>query len=460
MQHSTVIWLILLLCPFLAVPGMAAQNPEDSSSERVLELEEAIQIGLEKNPRVQAAEMAIKRSQSEVKSVRGQFLPRATASYSRTYLDSIRASGPTDQDYLDQTQDTWTVSVVQTLFAGKTILNSYQRTQIEKEASQVEKESQERKLIRDIQEEFLKLLKVREDKRSLKKRIERLQVGKEAAQAFYQKELAPVVEVLQAEVELDQTRQELTQVENEEAIHQDRLNRLLGFEDQRDIKYQGSLEDIPLKREFDLQNCLRTALEQRPELELVTKNIRIAGKEKDIALGKLLPRVELEASYTDRARDYDEKGSSTNPMSGEEETYDRDQDNQYWTTGINVQWNFFSGGQQYYQSQSMDYEMQRLKKIYQDTASEISTEARSAFRSLQEARQRVESTRRTQETAKENYRMQEQRFKRRITPIQELLNAQDRLTRAEANHNQALLDFQLALAELYFAMGERNLDLR
>jgi outer membrane protein TolC len=43
-----------------------------------------------------------------------------------------------------------------------------------------------------------------------------------------------------------------------------------------------------------------------------------------------------------------------------------------------------------------------------------------------------------------------------LSTIQNLLDAQDRLTRAEANHNQARLDYQRALADLYFAMGARN----
>ncbi|MFW6217325.1 MAG: TolC family protein [Desulfohalobiaceae bacterium] len=452
---------ILLAGLFFVVPSqLLAEKAEQVQKKSIpLNLEQTVETGLERSPRIQGAEFGIKGSQAEVRSARGKFLPRATASYRRNYLESIRAIGPSDEDYMNQTQDTWTLSVVQTLFAGKTNLNSYQIAKIEEESSRVEKEAAERELIQEIQEQFLQLLKMREDRRSLEDTIERLKVSRDAAQAFYERQMAPFVEVLQAEVDLEDARQELSQVKNEETIHKTKLNRLLDYEAQRGIEYQGNLEDIDLEQEFQLENCLQKAKKQRTELEFVENNIKIAAKEKDIALGRLLPRVELEASYVDRTRDYDEKGSSMNPRTGEEETYDRDQQNQYWSAGINVEWQFFSGGQQYYRSQSMEHEVYRLRKQYKDTVSQIATEVRSAYLRLQEARERVEASRKTLETAQENYEMQQERFKRRVSTLQDLLNAQDRLTRSDANHNQALLDYQLALAELYFAMGERNYSL-
>jgi outer membrane protein len=52
--------------------------------------------------------------------------------------------------------------------------------------------------------------------------------------------------------------------------------------------------------------------------------------------------------------------------------------------------------------------------------------------------------------------MQSERLIRQVGTIQALLNAQDRLTRADANQNQAMLDYQLALKDLYYSMGVKN----
>jgi outer membrane protein TolC len=44
----------------------------------------------------------------------------------------------------------------------------------------------------------------------------------------------------------------------------------------------------------------------------------------------------------------------------------------------------------------------------------------------------------------------------RVGTIQALIDAQDALTRADANLNKAMRDYQLALADLYYAMGTRS----
>ncbi len=452
---AAFICFVILILPHTAT---AQEKKETKSGTLNLDLEEAVRLGLEQNPRIQGMEQGIESSKSQVKSARGGFLPKLSAGYSRTYLDSISAEGPTEDDYLDQTQDTWRASLVQTLFAGKTILNTYQKAQIEKEASRLEKEKAEMDLIRKIQEEFLKYLKVREDRRSLEDTIRRLQVGREAAKAFVSKELAPFVDVLQAEVELEDARQELSKVTNEERIHKMRLNAYLGLQDQRQVTYRGDLAAIDLNQQLDLRRCLEQAREQRTELQFILNNIQIASKEKEIAHGRKWPTVNLELSAVDRTRDYDTKGSTTD-MTGQTHTYDRDQENQYWTAGINVEWNFFSGGEQHYRAESMDYEIQKLQRIYEDDLANILTEVRAAHMRIQEARDRVDASRSSVKTARENYNMQEERFKQRVASIQELLDAQENLTRAEANYNQALLDFQLSLSELYYAMGEKKFDL-
>lgn len=432
-------------------PVFAGENAIQHNETLRLNLEQTVELGLERNARLQARDFAIEKSHSEVKSARGGFLPKFSAGYSRTYLDSLETSGPADADYLDQVQDTWRMRLVQTIFAGKTILNSYQRAQIAEEISRLERQGEERELIRRIQENFLLLLKAREDQSSLEQTVGRLEVSREAAEAFASKQMLAYVEVLQAQVDLEEARQQMGQAENLETIYKTRLDALLDFEIDRNIYYTGELADIDLQKVFDLDYCLRTALEERIDLKFIESRIRIAEKDKAIARGRKMPRVTLEASAVDQTRDFSQQGTD---MFGQ--VYDRDQENRYWTVGVNVEWNFFSGGEHYYRQQSMDFEAKRLQRLYEDAAATIRTDVRSAYLRLQEARQRIDATRVNLETAQEGYQMEEERFKRRVGTIQDLLNAQDRLTRAEASKNQALLDYQRALADLYFAMGIIN----
>lgn len=440
---------VLILAP---VALRAAHATEAESREPLqLNLEEAVELGLERNRGIQAMEFAVQRSRSEVKSVRGRLLPRLSAGYSQTMVENIDATGPTDEDYVNQAQESWRMSLQQPLYAGKTLINSYRKAQLQEQATRLEKETEERKLIRQIQEEFLQLLKAREDRRSLEQTVERLRVAHEAMEAFVAQRMAPYVDVLQARVELEDAMQQLSQVRNAEVIYKISLDRLLGFDEGASVAYVGTLADIDLQRKFDLAQCRQTAADQRVELKRIQSNIQMAEKEKQIAAGQKLPKVTLQMNAIDYTRDYDEPG--LNILS---QPYDRDQQNQYWTAGVSVEWNFFSGGEHYYRGQSMENEIRRLEQLYDDTAATIETEVQSAHLRLQEARLRVDATRMSVQTAEEGYRMEKKRLEMRVGTIQALINAQDALTRAEANLNKAMRDYQLALADLYYAMGTRS----
>lgn len=446
--------VLVIMSSFGIWPAFAenGKNPDEKGGQKemlYLDLQDAVELGLDRNHRIQAADHVIEKSSFEVKSVRGRFLPSLSAGYNWTYLDNQKARGRDDPDYLDQNQETWRVSLQQTLFAGKTIVNSYQRAKMQVEASQLEKRGEERELIRKIQEQFLMLLKAKEDQRSLEHTVERLEVGKNAAESFASRQMLPYVEVLQAKVELQEAKQKLSKAKNEVTIHETRLNAMLNLDDSYEVFYAGELADINLRQQFEISRCIQDALENRTDLKYIEKRIGMVDKEKSIALGRKMPRVSLEMSAIDRTRDYDN-----------EDMFQQDQRNQYWTAGVNVEWQIFSGGEQYYRYKGIDREIKRFESLRDDTASAIRTEVRSAYLRLEEARQRVSATRSNLETAREGYAMEEERLDRRIGTIQALLNAQDRLTRSDANLNQALLDYQRALADLYFAMGVKNYALQ
>ena len=454
-DHWFRAWLVMMIFIGAVAAGSglaeAGDDPVGTWETLQLDLGEAVALGLARNHRIHAADYEIERIRSDVRSVRGRFLPSLSAGYNWNHVDNHKARGQEDPDYLDQTQETFRVSLQQTVYAGGTVLNTYRKAKIQEEASILEKEGEERQLIRKIQEQFLLLLKAREDMRSLEQTVERLKVSMAAAESFAARQLLPYVEVLQARVELEEARQKLGQARNQVNIYEAQLNALLDLEGRFDVFYAGDLADIDLSRSFDMEKTVENALKNRTDLKYLEKRIEMSEKEKSIALGRKLPRVTLDVSGIDRTREYDQPGTN---MFGQ--TFDRDQRNQYWTAGVSVDWQFFSGGENYYRRQGMDNEVNRFRRLYADRESIIRTEVRSAYLRLVEAKDRVAATRSNLETAREGFRMEQERLERRVGTLQALLNAQDRLTRADTGKNQAMLDYQLALADLYYAMGVRN----
>jgi outer membrane protein TolC len=84
---------------------------------------------------------------------------------------------------------------------------------------------------------------------------------------------------------------------------------------------------------------------------------------------------------------------------------------------------------------------------------------RTSFLSLTEARSRIETNRTALKAAQENFERSLKRLQSGMGTSTEVLDAQARLTRAEANLTQSRADYQLSLADLMYAIGQRNVDL-
>jgi outer membrane protein TolC len=459
-QDNALPFLLSILCLLSSVLGplnqAGAQNVSDpgNQSSKSYTLSESVQRCLQVNPQIEEAKYEVKKAQDDIGSARSSFLPTLGANYQYNDLHSIDSSGPTETDYLDQDSAYWNLQLTQQLFAGLTVLNSYQKSKLQEDMRAYQKDKVEMELIREVQSSFLQLLQARADVQSLQDTIERLQAGLKSVQAYYEQDMAPYVQVLEAEVELANARQDLSKAQNQVETHRVRLNILLGHDPVQDIDYQGELQDMSYIFSPSLSACLDCAFEQRPDIRIIDKSIGMAEKEEDIALGQFSPRVNLQGNYYSRDTDYDAKGQN---IAGQ--SFDRDQENEYWTVGITVEWPLFEGGRRYYGYQKASHEISRLQQRLKYTKDQIRSEVRTSFLSLTEARSRIETNRTALKAAQENFERSLKRLQSGMGTSTEVLDAQARLTRAEANLTQSRADYQLSLADLMYAIGQRNVDL-
>lgn len=417
-------------------------------------LEEAIQRGLEANPQVLEQEQEVRKAEAQIGSKRGGFLPSLGLNLDHSDINSLSSQGPSDSDYIDQTSDLINLRLTQTLFAGLTVFNDYQKSILNKELTQAQKDQAEEELILEIQKRFLTLLKAQAEVKSLKETVNRLEVNVDSAQAFFDQDMAPYVRVLEAEVDLADARQKLSQAQNKVRVERVQLNILLDYPVSRKIEFSGNLEEVSVTAFSELEACLACALDNRPEMQIIHTSLEMADKQKAILWGRWAPSVQLEGNYYYRDRDFDSAGQDVfgNPT-------DRDQVNEYWDVGVSLQWQLFQGGKRYYDLKNIEHEMSRLTQRRKIIENAIESEVRTSYLSLQESGQRILFTRTSQKEARENYNRARKRFTTQIGTVSEVLDAQARLSRAESNTIQALADYQLALASLYKSMGVRNLSL-
>jgi outer membrane protein TolC len=418
-------------------------------------LAESVEQALRANPQVEAADYALEGAGSEVGIARGQMLPSLTLTAGRSVLNSISASGQVDVDQLEQRNDNLGLQFSQTLFAGMTLLKGHQKAQLNEERVEAEKKSVEARLILEVQTKFFNLLKARGEVSALKDALQRLQAGVEAAQAFSRVRLAPYVDVLQAEADLADTRQRLSRARVDEANLRVQLNALLGLPARSPTHYQGDLLDLRMDLPWTLDQCLDRAETQRADLEVARKTLATAQKQAEMVLGRHWPKIDLKAGYIHQDRDFDQPGRDI--MGG---AVDRDYRTDYWTAGINLEWRLFEGGRTHYEHRRARAEIGRLRANLRGTRDQVVSEIETSYQSMTEARERIDSAEVGLDLARENHERAQKRFDSRVGTIIELLDAQERLTRAEISLTQARADYQTALANLLYAMGERNPELR
>jgi outer membrane protein len=412
----------------------------------VFDLESAVQRGLEANPRVEAYEYGVEAAENRVKSTRGQFLPSVSATSGVRRLGN-RSAEEFDQDYLDQDTMSYGLRVSQPLFAGFRILNSWRKAGLEAEVSEARLRMQQLDLTHRIQVYFLELLRIREDLRAARGAVERLETQLKAAEAWFKVEMRPRLEVLQTKAELEAARNRVVTVANAEQVLMTHLHVLLDLPRDRKVNYDDDLlVRVPVELP-DAEFFFETARRQRPDLEMARKSVEIAEKDHSLTKGSFVPRVNLDAGYNYSDIDY--------RMAGRD-----DVERKYWTVGINAEWEFFSGGRDYYETKRAGQVLAAQQAQERETEQTIAAEVREALLGHADALVLIEGAREALEAAREAYDAAQSRYRAGVGTITDILNTQDQLTRAETDLNRAKAARFSAMADLYRAAGILNPDLQ
>ena len=446
LKYSTLYTSLVLTLILISVLGFAGP-----AAAKTMILKQCLEAGMENNPALKASRFSLDAAGHGIKEARADFLPSISSGYSINNLASVSSKGPTETEYLDQDIRTFNINMTQVLYAGSRIFNSYERAKILEQIAMAEMDLERLELAYNIEITFFTLMKAKEDVITATESVNRLTESVKAAQAFFRKELVPYVDVLQAKVDLADAKDLLGLAANNVNRERVALFSLMDQSLDENIEFIDGQYNT-LKKRPSFGKSLEFALENRPDIAALNYQLAVAGKDAKIAMGKYLPMVQLDIGYYDQDRAYDKLGTT---ITG---SYDRDQRNRYWSTGIYATWDIFDGGRAWYGKEKYNSEAEKIKSLIQETKNLISTNIRRALYSMSEAEQRIASSVDALIAANEYYEREEKRLRAGISTIPSLLDAQDRLIRAQGNKTQAILDYQLATSELKFMTGEEKLQ--
>lgn len=125
-----------------------------------------------------------------------------------------------------------------------------------------------------------------------------------------------------------------------------------------------------------------------------------------------------------------------------------------YTAGAVLQWQPYDWGEREHQLAAQRSQLAQAQEQAKYTREQVTLNVNQAFRSLQEAQAGVEVARTNRDSAREQLRVAVERYKVKDIMLQDLLQAQSAMATAEAQVQQALMQWASARASLAQAVGE------
>lgn len=435
MQTAIRIFCLALCLAFFqaactAAPALAAQYT----------LEQAVKAALERNFSIEAAREGKKAAEEGKKASRSAFGPVLGTGYDYDRRQhGVNSAGRLQ----DKELFTWRVSLTQNVFSGFATLADYQKAALQEESAREGIRQARLDLVRTVQENFFIYLKAVEDVRSAKDALERLQSQLKSSQAFYDVGVSPRIDVLQAEVDVSTAESSLLIAENAVATQRARLNTLLLLPIDQAVEYTGELMVIPFTMSLD--QCLQQAYQKRPDLLMAQQAVHIAEKDIMKAQSGFYPQVNAFGAWGSQGSDAFAAGSPNARTRFNE-----------WTVGVNAEWPLFEWGKTMHESRQAGHQRSKVRAEAENLHHEVGFMVKERMLSMGESAKRVKVAIKAVEQANEAYRMADARYRQQVGTMTNVLDAQAKLSLAEAALAGARADYSIALSSLYTAIGEEN----
>lgn len=449
--------------PSGALPGPATPVVPEV---RILSVDQAVQLALQRNPNVELAAAAIRRAQGVVAEARSSLLPRLDGNASFTL------HGPNPSFSFAVPASPGQPATVQSISLGRTFSKDFSvnatydpdpfgRLRSNKTAAKRSLNAtrggyfvEQNELVYSVQNVYLAALRAQELIGVAREAIQAAQEQLRVAQAEFRAGVAPEFDVLRATVQVANLRQNLVTAEANYRRTTSMLSMILSLEPATQIQ----LLPVSLPPEPDavaiatakealepnanggvpstLEAALSEAFDRRPEVYRAQWNRRAAEARVQFERAGNLPSVGLTAGV-----DYapDQAGLAVETKT--------------WTILANVSIPIWDAGRTRARTQQARADVDTASAQLQSARDVIADDVRRSLTDLEEARDRRVAAAANTAQAREALRVARVRYQAGLAQNVEVTDAESALTQARANEVNAAYDYLSALAALNRGLG-------
>ena len=403
-------------------------------------LKEILRLALENNPKVRLAKEELKVSEMDYRKAVSGFFPELHLRYSRTSLSdtpdysvSFPGAPKVRFDVMKDSFYTFTLSLQQPIYTGGRLFYRARQSARAKESAFFLFKEVLLKVATVTKEDYYSYLEAVSAVRIAQEHLKAMREHLKVVRAFYEEGVVPRRDLLEAQLSLRRSEEELEKAKNLEAVALERLKADTGYT----LKELAPEPNGPKCPPFPLKEDLLVSLafENRPLLFALRKAKRGADCAVKLSYSRFLPSVFLDLSYS-RTDSYPGRG-----------TFD------YTSVSVVLDFPVFKGLERFWEVRRAKAERRKAERKLEEAMNAVRFQvvsavacARSALARLKTAEAMVERAEKLLEDAKERYR-------ERVGTSTEVVDAIDYMTTARETLNTAVADFNRALARLEGAVG-------
>jgi outer membrane protein len=416
----------------------------------MLSLKDTIEMAIDANLNLKQSREEVRAAEENRKASITRFFPTLSSSYNYTHRNKeltqeLTGIGPSP-DFVVRPDDQYTfvTSFNQPIFNGFSLINQYKVADLGLDAAEFGEKVTRQDVILDAKNAFYSVLKAEKLMEVAKQRVIQIAAQKDVAENFYEVGMSPLNDLLEAQASLANARQDFIVAQNNLAIAKSQFNLVLRRPVDAPVEIEDILDYSPFIYDFDY--CLKTAQENRLEIMVADLEIEIADKEVELAKKDYFPSVNLRGNYTRTGDDYKAKGG------------EGISDSTSWEIQAVAEWEFWQWGRTHFGVREKLHRLSQAQYRRSQILDNIELEVKTSFLRTKESEKNIITIEKAIEQAKENFRINQERFKEQVATTTDVLDAQTLLSNTLTNYFNALYDFKISKATLFRSMGQEVME--
>lgn len=456
--------IIAILGTFLAmaaVPASAAESNARGKRDARLSLPQAVSIAVARNLRMADARLAVREKESQRREAFSDFFPTIDLSYIAT---GYRYESASTVQALSGTHDSrWSVrgtpvtsvfvaparpyridpfksftmaaTITQPLYTGGRLLNDYKYARLGVDYSAIQFEIERQDLTLDVYETYYQLVQAEKLLEVAESSIRALEALRNQTMEFYKAGVVPKVDVLSTEGQLATAKIQKTQALSDMGQAKATLNFLLRYPQEtptdvvQDTAYRPNSYSVP--------GIYSTAAANRLEIRQANISVEQAMALVNSAKSDLLPSVSVQGQASRLNDDWN--------------AFDPEAVNNWQLQGI-LSWTF----DMFRRRETVQERRASQARSFvarEQLVEQVMEEVKLAYLDMRRSESDIENNRKAVEFRRENFRINQERYKEQVATYIEVLDAQRQLSVAEGDLITSLIGYKINQANLERRMG-------